>query len=452
MLKETIHEQIEFTSFFIFPPSVILLFMSSESIVVVAAARTPFVRARSVFQKVSPSALGGTALREVVLKSGIDPKLIDEVYFGMVSAPAEGSNIAREALFDSGLPPQITCTTINRYCASASEAVAGIAAKILAGQIEIGIAGGVESISSIRALFSQEATDYFQDFAKAKGMGAQLQHLSKMKAKFLAPNAPGIKEPTTGLSMGQSADLMTREYNVSRAEQDQYAVDSHHKAAKGWESGFFKSHVVYVSTADGKIIDKDTDIRGDTSVEKLSKLRPVFYKDGSITAGNASPLTDGASAVLLMKESKAKELGLRPLAAIRSVASAGVDISKEALLIGPVYAIPKALKLAGLSWNEIELFEFHEAFAGQVLATFRAIESDTFAKNKLGLSQKIGMVDISKVNPFGGSVPIGHPFGATGTRVLMQAIYGMKAKQKKTALLSVCAAGGLGTVTIIENR
>lgn len=423
---------------------------TSDRVVVVAGARTPFARARTVFSRMSPAALGGVTLRETVARSGIDPKRIDEIYYGIVSAPAEGSNIAREALFDSGLPPEIPCTTVNRYCASSAEAAAGIVAKILSGQIEIGIAGGVESISSMRALFSNEATNFFQDFGKMRTTGQKLGHLAKLKASYFTPMAPGIVEPTTGLSMGQSADLMARQFGVTRREQDEYAVGSHHKAAKGWEDGFFKSHVVGVPTKDGTLVERDTDIRADTSVEKIAGLRPVFYKDGTITAGNASPLTDGATAVLLMKESKAKELGLKPLAAIRSVASAAIDIQKEPLLIGPVYAIPKALKAAGVAWNDLDLIEIHEAFAGQVLATFRAIESDSFAKEKLGLGAKIGTIDMAKVNPHGGSIPLGHPFGATGTRMLLQATHGLRKLNKKLALISICAAGGLGTVMVVE--
>lgn len=424
---------------------------NSDRVVVVAGARTPFARARTVFAKMSPAALGGITLRETVARSGIDPKLIDEVYYGIVSPPAEGSNVSREALFDSGLPPQIPCTTVNRYCASSAEATAGIVAKIMAGQIEIGIAGGVESISSIRALFSNEATNFFSDFAKMKTTGQKLSHLAKFKPAYMAPMAPGIVEPTTGLSMGQSADLMARQFGVGRTEQDEYAMHSHQKAAKGWEDGFFKTHVVGVPTKDGTVVERDTDIRADTSMEKLAKLRPVFLKDGTITAGNASPLTDGASAVLLMKESKAKELGLKPLAAIRSVAAAAIDIQKEPLLIGPVYAIPKALKMAGITWNDLDLIEIHEAFAGQVLATFRAIESDQFAKEKLGLSAKIGTIDLTKVNPHGGSIPLGHPFGATGTRMVLQAAHGLKRTGKKLALISICAAGGLGEVMVVES-
>jgi acetyl-CoA acyltransferase len=425
--------------------------MSNERIVVVSGTRTPFVRARSVFQKVSPAALGGISLRETVARSGIDPKLIDECYYGIVSAPAEGSNISREAIFDSGLPATLPATTINRYCASAAEAVAGIMAKIQSGQIEIGLAGGVESISSVRALFSQAATDYFQDFMKMKTVGQKLGHLQKFKMAHLAPNAPGIKEATTGLTMGQSADLMARLFKVSRREQDEYALNSHLKAHQGWENGFYKPQIAAVPMKDGTLVERDTDIRPDSTIEKMSSLRPVFYKDGTITAANASPLTDGASSLLLMKESRAKELGLKPLGAIRAITSAAVDIQKEPLLIGPVYAIPKVLKMAGLQWKDLDLIEIHEAFAGQVLATFRAIESDTFAKEKLGLGSAIGSVDMTKVNPFGGSIPLGHPFGATGGRMVLQALHGLKKLKKSTALISICAAGGIGTVLVVEN-
>jgi acetyl-CoA acyltransferase len=425
-----------------------------ESIVVVAGARTPFVRARTVFKKMPASMLGGVALRETVARAAIDPALIptliEEVYFGIVSAPAEGTNVSREALFDSGLPSSIPCTTINRYCASSAESVAGIMSKILSGQIQAGIAGGVESISSVRALFSQKATDYFQDLAKAKTVGQRLALLSKFKPALLAPHAPGINEPTTGLSMGQSADLMARVFGVGREEQDRYAVESHHKAAAAWESGFYKTHVAAVATPDSKVIDRDTDVRGDTSVEKIAGLRPAFYKDGTITAGNASPLTDGASAVMLMKESRARELGLKPLGRIRGYAAAGVDIKKEPLLIGPVYAIPRALASAGVQWSDIDLLEVHEAFAAQVLSTVRAIESASFAREKLGLSKAIGSVDPSRLNIHGGSIPLGHPFGATGTRMVLQTLHGLRARNKSLGLISICAAGGLGSVMVVE--
>jgi acetyl-CoA acyltransferase len=424
--------------------------MAEDRVVVVAGARTPFVRARSVYQRMSPAALGGIVLRETIARSDVDPKLVDEVYMGIVSPPAEGTNVSREALFDSGLPPQIPCTTLNRYCASSAEAAAGIAAKIASGQIDIGIAGGVESISSIRAIFSQEATDYFQDFARAKSTSQKLSFISKFKPALLAPNAPGIKEPTTGLTMGQSGDLMAREFKVTREEQDQFAVESHLKAHAAWERGFYKSHVVPVATTDGKLVDRDTDIRPDSSVEKLSTLRPVFYKDGTITAGNASPLTDGASALLLMRESKARELRLQPLGTIRAFSTAAVDIKKEPLLIGPAYALPRALKMAGIQFKDLQLLEFHEAFAAQVLATFRAIESKEWAKEKLGLSNAIGEIDRSIVNVNGGSIPLGHPFGATGGRMILQTLYELRARKKNLGLISICAAGGLGTIMIVE--
>jgi acetyl-CoA acyltransferase len=424
--------------------------MAHERVVIVNGTRTPFVRARTVFQKMSPAALGGVTLRETVARSDIDPSLIEELYFGIVSPPSEGTNIAREALFDSGLPAKIPCTTINRYCASSAEAVAAIAGKIQAGQIDIGLAGGVESISSVRALFSQDATDFFQDIARAKTAGERLTKLAEFRPTHLMPHAPGIKEPTTGLTMGQSGDLMAREFKVSREEQDKFAVDSHLKAHNAWERGFYKGHVVSVATPDGKIIDRDTDVRADTSLEKLSKLRPVFYKDGTVTAGNASPLTDGASSVLLMSESKARELKMQPLGVIRGFAAAGVDIKKEPLLIGPVYALPKALKKAGVRWEDIDLVEMHEAFAAQVLATIRAIESTEFAKEKLGLDRAIGQVDISKLNVNGGSIPLGHPFGATGTRMVTQTLQELRARQKNLGLISICAAGGLGVVMIVE--
>ena len=426
--------------------------MSQDRVVVIDGVRTPFVRARTVFQKIPPSTLGGIVLRETVARSGIDPTLIEEIYMGIVSAPGEGPNVAREALFDSGLPPTIPCTTVNRYCASSAEALAGISAKILAGQIEIGIAGGVESISSIRANFTQEATDFFQDIVRAKTPQQKWALVSKLLKNpgYLKPQAPGIKEPTTGLTMGQSADLMAREFKVGREEQDQFAVESHKKAHAAWERGFYRSHVVAVGTPDGKIIDRDTDVRADSSMEKLGKLKPVFYKDGTITAANASPLTDGASAVLLMSEKKAKELKMEPLGTILSFASAAVDIKKEPLLIGPAFVMEKALKLAGIQWKDIDLFEIHEAFAAQVLATIRAVESKEWAKEKLGKGEAIGHIDAERLNVNGGSIPLGHPFGATGGRLVLQTLHELRARAKRYGLISICAAGGLGTIMIVE--
>ena len=424
--------------------------MSQDRVVVVGGTRTPFVRARTVFHRMPASALGGVVLKETVAQTGIDPNLIEEIYFGIVSPPAEGPNVAREALFDSGLPATIPATTVNRYCASAGEAIAGVVAKIAAGQIEVGLAGGVESISQVRAVFSQEATDFFQDFARLKTLGQRLGHFAKFKPGLLAPHAPGIKEPTTGLTMGQSADLMAREFQISREAQDEFAVASHQKAFAAQERGFFKSHVSPVATPDGKVIEKDTDIRGDTSVEKLAKLRPVFYKDGTITAANASPLTDGASAVLLMKESRAKALGLTPLGTIRSVAVAGIDLKKEPLLIGPAFAMPRALKSAGITWKDLDLYEIHEAFAAQVLATLKALESKEWCKTKLGLDQPLAQVDPAKLNVNGGSIPLGHPFGATGGRLILQTLHELRARKKNLGVISICAAGGLGQVFVME--
>lgn len=424
--------------------------MGTERVMIVNGVRTPFVRARTVFQKMPPSTLGGVTLRETMARSGVDPSLVEEVYYGIVSPPAEGTNVAREALFDSGLPSSIPCTTVNRYCASAAEAAAGIAAKILAGQIEVGIAGGVESISSVRAIFSQAGTDFFMNLQKAKSTQDKLSMITQFRPDFLMPNAPGIKEPTTGLTMGQSGDLMARVFKITREEQDQFAMESHKKAHQAWESGFYKTHVVPVGTPEGKVIDRDTDVRADSSVEKLSQLKPVFYKDGTVTAGNASPLTDGASAVLMMSESKAKSLNLNPLGIVRSVVTAAVDIQKEPLLIGPAFAIPKALKQAGLKWEDLDLLEIHEAFAAQVLSTVKAIESKEWAKEKLGLDKEIGQVDRSRLNVNGGSIPLGHPFGATGGRMILNALHELRARKKRYGLISICAAGGLGLVMIVE--
>jgi len=421
-----------------------------DRIAIVSGVRTPFVRAYGLYKKLPPSYLGGITLRETIARADMDPKMIDECMYGIVTPPMSGPNVAREALFDSDLPPTIAATTINRYCASSLEAAATIAAKIDSGQIDIGLAGGVESISTIPAQFSQDATHFFLDMGKSKSTGQMIGKLSNFKTKYLMPQAAAIAEPTTGLTMGQSGDLMAREFEIGREAQDEFALNSHKKAQAGWDRGFFGTHVVPVSTPEGNIVDKDPDIRADSTMEKLGKLRPVFYKDGTVSAANASPLTDGASACLLMKESKAKELRLPILGVIRSYATAAVDIKKEPLLIGPAYAMPKALKSAGMLWKELDLVEVHEAFAAQVLATVKAIESKKWCKEKLGLDAPLAQVDPGRLNINGGSIPLGHPFGATGVRMILQALHGLREQNKSTCLISVCAAGGLGGVMIVE--
>ncbi len=423
---------------------------TQDRIAIVGGVRTPFVRVRTEYKKLPASTLGGMVLKETMARTDMDPKLVDECYFGIVSAPVDGPNVSREAVFDAALPPQIPCTSINRYCVSGLEATAGAAGKILSGQIDVALAGGVEAMSQIRASFSLEATDFFQDMMRAKTPGQKFSQFSKFKAKMLMPHAPSIKEPTTGLTMGQSADLQGREFEITREAQDEYTLMSHKNADKGWQNGFFKSHVMSVGTPEGRVVEKDTDIRTDTTLEKLGKLRPVFYKDGTISAGNACPLTDGASALLLMRESKARELRLPILGVIRSYANAAVDIKKEPLLIAPVYAIPKALKMAGVSFDQIDLIEMHEAFAAQVLSTVSAIESDTFAREKLGLDRAIGKVDMDRFNVYGGSIPLGHPFGATGGRLILQALYALRERKNNLGLISCCAGGGMGAIMIVE--
>ena len=244
--------------------------------------------------------------------------------------------------------------------------------------------------------------------------------------------------------MGQSGDLMAREFKISRDEQDKFAVESHLKAHAAWERGFYKSHVVAVATPDGKLVDRDTDIRSDTSVEKLSKLRPVFYKDGTITAGNASPLTDGASALLLMRESKARELRLQPLGVIRGYAAAAVDIKKEPLLIGPAYAIRRALKKAGMSFKDWTSWSSTKHLLPKYSRPSVRSSPNNGQKINSVADQAIGEIDLSNVNVNGGSIPLGHPFGATGGRMILQTLHELRARKKNLGLISICAAGGLG--------
>lgn len=422
-----------------------------DRIAIVEAARTPFAKAWTVYEDWNEADLGRVAVREVVERAGIDPALIDDVVLGCVSAPMNGPNVAREVVLRTPIPETVPASTTQMYCASSALATVQAAGSILMGGADIVIAGGVESMSSSQARVSRRLS---QALNRASGAGtpAELWEAFRgLEPEDLTPEAPGIDEPTTGDRMGDSAETMAKRYGISRQDQDAYAEQTHHRAAAAYEEGHFPEVVPVLTGEDfDEPIERDTNVRADTSVEQMSKLGPAFDKrHGTVTAGNASPLTDGASAVMVMRESTADRLGLEPMAYLRAWSSVGVDIFDIPLLMGPTLATPKALTHADLTLEEMDLIEMHEAFAAQILANLKVWASDELCR-EVGLDGAIGEVDMDIFNVNGGSIPIGHPFGATGTRMVGQLAGELQRRDGRYGLMTLCAGGGLGMTLILE--
>lgn len=423
-----------------------------KRVAVIAGARTPFARAGSAFEAMSPVELGTVAVRELLHRSGVDPQEIDEVVYGTVVPSIQAPNVAREVGLAAGVPPRAPAFTVGRACASSNQAITSAADSIASGYADTVVAGGVEVLSDVPMLLSRRLRNALLTASKAKTMGARVRALAGVRPRDFAPTVPAIAEPSTGESMGESAERMAKENGITREAQDRWAYRSHRLAAQGTADGRLKQEIVptFVPPAYAEMLDHDNGVRADTSLEKLGTLRPVFDKRyGSVTAGNASPLTDGASAVLLMSEEKAKALGLEPLGYIRSWAYAALAPSDQ-LLQGPAYAAPIALDRAGVTMKDIELWEMHEAFASQVLSNLQALDSDAFAREKLNRSGKVGLIDEDRINVMGGSIAIGHPFGATGARLLTTLLNEMKRRGNGTGLITVCAAGAMGFAMVVE--
>ncbi|MEM7482516.1 MAG: acetyl-CoA C-acyltransferase FadI [Acidobacteriota bacterium] len=423
-------------------------------VAVVAGSRTPFVRSGTLFQNMDVTDLAGVATADLIAKTAIDPEEIELSVFGVVVPSLQAPNLGREVIFRTSLPMHVTGTTVSLACASSNRAIAFGAEAILKGEADVVLAGGAESLSNVPIRFSTEAAHRFMELSKAKSMGDRAAILAKLRPKDLAPIAPAIAEYTTGLSMGQSAEKMAKENDISRRAQDEIALMSHQRAAAAQEDGRFAEQiaVTFPPPEYSEPVSADNGIRIDTSMEKLAGLRPVFDKRyGTLTAGNSSPLTDGAAAVLLMSEKKAKALGYEPLGYLRSFAFAAVDPSEQ-LLQGPAYAAPMALDAAGVKLSDMDLVEMHEAFAAQILSNLKAFASKKFAAHELGRKAPLGEVDLDRFNVTGGSISIGHPFGATGARVTMQLLHELKQRGENLGLMTVCAAGGTGFAAVVERE
>lgn len=423
-------------------------------VAVVRGLRTPFAKSGTHYARLSALDLGKLVVAELVQRSGIDPNTIQEVVFGNVIPSVKAPNIAREIVLGTGLPRKVPGFTVSKACASSNQAITSGADMISRCYADVVIAGGSESLSDIPILFSKNFADALVSSSKQKSIGGKLGSFKKIRPHDLAPDAPAIAESSTGLTMGESAEKMARENGITREAQDKFALQSHLRAAEATASGRFKEEVmtVVVPPAYDDVVETDNLIRGDSTLEAMAKLRPVFdRKFGTITAGNASPLTDGAAAVILMSEDKAKALGIRPIGFIKSYAYAATDPFDQ-LLQGPVFALPVALDRAKITLSDIGVIEMHEAFAAQVLSNIQWIGSKKIAQERLGRGAPVGDIDPEKINLTGGSIALGHPFGATGARIVTTVCNELQRTGQQYGLVTVCAAGGIGVAMVLERE
>ena len=419
-------------------------------VAIIAGVRTPFARSGTTLRSLSAIDLGKRCVTELLQRSEVDPALVDVVVYGTVVQSVVAPNIAREVSLLPMLPRGVQAFTVGRACASANQAITDAADQIALGHADVAIAGGAESLSNVPILHSRGMTSALLAASKAKTLGGRVRALAKVRPRDLVPITPAIAEPSTGESMGESAEKMAKLNGISRADEDQFALRSHRLAAAGTEDGRLTAEIapLFVPPAFDPMT-QDNGIRADSTIEQLAALKPVFDRRyGTVTAGNSSPLTDGASAVLLMSEERAKALGYQPLAYIRSYSYAALDPGEQ-LLMGPVLAAPVALQRAGLSLRQMDLVEMHEAFAAQVLSNLQGFESREWA-TRAGFSAPVGEVDRAKLNVMGGSLSIGHPFGATGGRILTTLCHELRRRDGEFGLMTVCAAGGMGHAMVVE--
>lgn len=420
-----------------------------KNIVLVDGVRTPFLMSGTDYQKLMPHDLVRHALNGLSQRVQLDKEAVDYIVMGTVIQEVKTSNIAREAALGAGFSLQTPAHTVTMACISSNAAITTCAGYMQAGAYDACIAGGVEFMSDVPIRHSRKMRALLLKLSRAKTMGQRLGLLSTMKLNFLAPELPAVAEFSTNEVMGHSADRLCTAFQVSRQEQDDFAIRTHSLAKKAQQEGKLSDLVPFKVPGVASTVTADNGIRVSTP-EQMAKLRPAFIKPhGTVTAANSSYLTDGASACLICTEEKAKAMGWKPKAYIRDFTYVSQD-PKDQLLLGPTYATPKVMEKAGLKMSDIDVFEFHEAFAGQIVANLKAMDSDYFAKNHMGRSEKVGAPDMGKFNNWGGSVSIGHPFGATGVRLLMHTANRLIAEDGQYGLIAACAAGGQGVGMLVE--
>ncbi len=425
-----------------------------ERVAVIEGLRTPFVKAFGVFETESALSLSVRVVTELVTRTGIQANEIDECIWGVVVPQVKNANLAREIILFAGLPHNIPGFTLNKACDSSLQTIEIAANKIQLGKNQLILAGGVEVLSDVPLPFSEDARIFFTKLSKAKTFGQKLNLLKTFSPKWLLPKAPSITEPFTGMTMGDHSEVMAVKNNISRKRQDELAFISHKNASYAWSKGYFKDEVIPVWSGKDKsvFVEKDNIVRSDTTIEALSQLKPVFdRKNGTQTAGNSSSLTDGASGVILASESYAKKNNLNIMGFILDSYTCAVNPNDQ-LLIGPAYVIPKLCQRNNLKLEDIDIFEIHEAFASQVLSCVDALNNETFCREKLKLNGVFGKIPMEKLNIQGGSLAIGHPFGATGARLVANALRIGKRLQKKYAIVTACAAGGIGMGILLETN
>ncbi len=424
---------------------------NGERIAIVAGLRTPFAKQATAFHGVPALDLGKLVVNELMQKHDVDPAIVDQLVFGQVVQMPEAPNIAREIVLGTGMNVNTDAYSVSRACATSFQSTVNVAESIMAGIVDVGIAGGADSSSVAPIGVSKKFARTLLDLSKAKTLGQRLSLIKTLRFRDILPVAPAVAEYSTGLSMGQTAEQMAKTHQISREDQDALAHRSHTLATKSWQEGKLAGEVMSAHAEPYKsFIDKDNCIRENSVLEGYAKLRPVFdRKHGSVTAANSTALTDGAAAVMLMREGRAKELGYKPLGYIRSYGFAAIDVWQD-MLMGPSYATPIALKRAGMELADLDLIEMHEAFAAQALANVKMFASKSFAQQNLGRDKAIGEIDMDKFNVMGGSLAYGHPFAATGARLITQTLNELNRRGGGVGLTTACAAGGLGAAMIVE--
>ncbi len=449
------------------PASPSLRVAHGPRIAIVAGLRTPFAKQSTAYAEFSAQDLARTVVRELLARTSIDPKEIGLCVYGQVVPSVHAPNIAREIVLGTGMAPSTDAYSVSRACATSFQALSSAAEAIASGQHTIAVVGGADSASDVPITASRPLARALVELTKARSLADRWRILSRLSPRDLVPVPPAIKEPTTGLTMGASAEIMAKEAGISRAAQDAFAHRSHVRAAAAWEEGLLQDEVMHVPYGRdfAKTIARDNTVRERSDLASYAKLKPAFDREyGTVTAGNSSPLTDGASALLLMREDVAKALGYTPLGYLRSYAYAAIDPRGVApthgstetpgswMLMGPTHATPLALDRAGLTLKDLTLIDMHEAFAAQVLCNVQMFSSKLYAERYLGRSEAIGDIDDARFNIHGGSLALGHPFAATGARMVTGLLRALKRQGGGLGLATACAAGGLGAAFVLETE
>jgi acetyl-CoA C-acetyltransferase len=419
---------------------------SIRRVAIIGGSRIPFARSMGAYAEASNQEMLTASLKGLVERFNLRGERLGDVGAGAVLKHSKDFNLTRESVLDSGLAPETPAFDLQRACGTSLDTAIVLGLKIAMGQIDSAIAAGVDTASDVPIVFPTAYRKLLLRSARGRSLGERVSPWFGFRPGFLKPQLPGVGEPRTGMSMGQHCEKMAQTWQIARADQDQLAFESHRKAGAAWDEGFYDDLVV-----EFRGLKQDNNIRRDTSLEKLAKLKPSFAATGTITAGNATPMTDGAAAVLLANEEWAKARGLPVLAYLTYGKYAAVDfVQKEGLLMAPAYAVPRMLADANLKLQDFDIYEIHEAFEAQVLCTLRAWESPEFCRDRLGLSAPLGSIDRSKMNLRGGSVAIGHPFAATGARILATLAKQLAQRGGGRGLISICTAGGMGVTAIVE--